>query len=721
MTTSLSDAQSIDNLLSDSSYDSMQFNAADWGYISDINNGAYADRINFSTTVLKQQLVDYNSAFITIPLQVSRAQLTASDGTYGGGFQAGITPTNPKAPGPSGAVSLPYPVVSSADYVTTQTASGISTTNAGYHGSYLKGNTYNEPLLAFRDSILSLICGLIVQTDNGQMIVNELGRVDMMNNLRLKIENSIDWMQTMGSLLHFSLDSAANSYYNGSSLPYVNGSTGEIFQNNLVNPFLPSAEISQGIYSTWPAPVPASTAPAGLALPGSAQGQPRLYGLTNGTIAITTGGALTVTGGTWNSSFVGGTVTTAGGLTFTITTVPTAVTATVLPLPGTAVATTTYSVNYGMSGMAVPNPGYNQGLANRIQFFQQASTYMQGLNTGTAVSGCYNLVVKIPLRMLHDFFEQLDFPIINVGFNLQLVLRQQNNSSGLQAPAAPTCYDGISPLQSGAVFGPNLAANALANPYALWTSACPAIQYGAGNGNDYGSTARLYYRSIKLNPAENEAFRTKLMRGFTKSIKFISTDMGFSPPGALTSIQNSYVISPSIVWPLRVWAMLYTNGTTNNNTTRFTGGALAGNWISGPSGGGTAANYSQAAQCGLQVTHGWMKNAQISVNNQPYFKVPLNTPDDFWLQFKDQLNRNTGCMIAYSDFITKFRYHVFDISRLSDRLPSKTEAVSLVLSFDRADTTAGPCDLVVMVERMNQVTMDFSASDVNITVGNITG
>jgi hypothetical protein len=115
-----------------------------------------------------------------------------------------------------------------------------------------------------------------------------------------------------------------------------------------------------------------------------------------------------------------------------------------------------------------------------------------------------------------------------------------------------------------------------------------------------------------------------------------------------------------------------------------------------------------------------MSNANILVNNQPYFKVPLSTPDDFWLQFKDQLNRNTGCMITYQDFIRSFRYHCFDLTRLSDRLPSKTEAVSLVLNFDRADYTAGPCDLVVLIERLNQVQFDFASSDVTVTVGNIT-
>jgi hypothetical protein len=148
-----------------------------------------------------------------------------------------------------------------------------------------------------------------------------------------------------------------------------------------------------------------------------------------------------------------------------------------------------------------------------------------------------------------------------------------------------------------------------------------------------------------------------------------------------------------------VWALLYrANALQGNNSANAT---------------------ALAASNGLQVVHGFMKNSNILVNNQQYFKNNLQTVDDHWLQVRDQFNRNTGSMITYKDFVEKFRYHCFDLQRLAERLPSKTEPVSLVLQFDRDDTYGGDCDLVCMIERMNQVQFDFSASDVNVIVGDL--
>ena len=584
-------------------------------------------------------------------------------------------------------------------------------------------------MLAFRDSILNLFCGLVVQTDNGQAIVNELGRLDFINNLRLKIENSIDWMQTIGSLLHFSLDTVATSYYQGSAgafvgsapVPFGPGNQQAGFANNNVNPFLPDTcfgGANGGHYGTAPTAVNTTSAST---LSSNTWSTRVTYDptLTNGTITIASTGVVLGNQTDFTPDMVGGTITVTGGTPYSgvIIGYTNATTLQVNtgapPLGPVGTFTISYNANTNQPPVAVPNPGFNQGLMNRIQFFQNASSYNPGAPNSTG--GSFSMVAKIPLTLLHDFFTQLDFPVINLGFNIQLIFRQPNNMGGATNSQFVQPYGGIGPLQAGSMYATNGT-----TPYAIWTTACPAIQYGGSTTatNTYGNTCRLYYRSLKLNPTENEAFKTKLMRGFTKKIKFISTDT-FQMNGAIfQTTNNSFVISPAIVWPLRVWAMLYTNGTTNSAVSQAQSGSLCGAYISNPSTGGT--QPSQAAQCGLQVCHGWMTNANIQVNNQPYFKVPLSTPDDFWLQFKDQLNRNTGCMISYQDFISKFRYHCFDLSRLSDRLPSKTESVSLVLNFDRADNWAGACDLVVMIERLNQVQMDFAASDVTITVGNIT-
>lgn len=715
MTTGLSDAQEIDNLLTDTTLDSVKFNDAQWGFITDINNGSYQDRVTISTTVLKQQLIDYHSAFLTIPMTVTRA---------------GLPLANAGSQLPTGSVN--NVVTSPYDYVNTQVNSAM---DPSQQGSYLKGNTHNEPLLCFRDSVLNLICGLIVQTDNGQAIVNELGYLDFINNLRLKIENSIDWSQTMSSLLHFSMDTVATSYFN-SGFPQFDGSRPWLTSNANVNPFLPDANAASGHYSTWPAGVTYETAPTSSAIPNGYVPTPTLS-YSTGTIALVgSTGAVTGTGTVFTPAMAVNATLFVGGQSAPVTGQTTATALTVpAGLLNDVAAGASYVIVYdAVDGAnqsfptAVPNPGFNKGVWDRVQIFQNASSYVRNNNTSSLSS--YNLIVKIPLRLLHDFFEQLDFPIINVGFNMQFIFRQSHNPNPPSAqPLAPSFYNNCPPMMGATMYGPNGTST-----YATWGAGLSAIQYGSttvgsANNQTYGTGVRLYYRSLKLNPADNEAFKTKLTRGFTKKIKFISTDT-YSPPQLISggSTGNSSVIAPSIVWPLRVWALLYSaNGAISKNSNQ---GALGGNYSSFVSGQpaqltGNASSVNtiasgMAPMNGLQVVHGWMKNANILVNNQQYFKNSLQTPDDFWLQFKEQLNRNTGCMITYQDFIKLFRYHCFDLSRLSDRLPSKTEAVSLQLVYDRADTQGGVCDLIVLIERLNQVQMDFAASDVTITVGNIT-
>ena len=734
MTTSYSDAQQIDNLLSDTTLDSVKYNDAQWSYISDINNGSYQDRIIFSTTVLKQQLIDYHSAFLTIPLCIQRAQLPTANG--GSAALSANFDDSPSARHKFDSMVCPLDYTNGQVDNTTQADPGTQT-------QYLRGPAASESLLCFRDSILNLICGLIVQTDNGQAIVNELGRLDFINNLRLKIENSIDWTETMGSLLHFSMDTVPTSAYSNITLNNVINSAASDSsvqvnaRNNSVNPFLPDQNLAtSGVYSGHIAKNSIIenrilTPDSGIAVvSGSVAGNSvAVASAANGVDATVSG-----TGTAFTAAMVGSvivlqnniTAANTNNLAYIITGYTSATVIAIRALTqGAAVPTygagTFYTVFSARATtgtqivpVAVPNPGFNKGVWDRVQIFQNSSVFVPGTN---GRCGQYHLVAKIPLRLLHDFFEQLDFPVINMGFNFQFILRQSHNSNQVGATStAVQCYQNCPPLMGASLFGPLYSAT---QSFACYTAGLPSISYGqslAGTYmSSYGTQCRLYYRSIKLNPSENEQFKARLLRGFTKKIKFISTD-SFQPQSAISTQSGNYQIAPSIVWPLRVWALLYTsNGQTGGNTTQ---GALGGNYNAAvPVSGGES---GRAAMNGLQVVHGWLRNANIMVNNQPYFKNNLQTVDDFWLQIKDQFNRNTGSMITYQDFVRNFRYHCFDISRLSDRLPSKTEAVSLSLTYDRADNVGQLCDLVVLIERMNQVQFDFSASDVAVTVGNIT-
>jgi hypothetical protein len=76
-------------------------------------------------------------------------------------------------------------------------------------------------------------------------------------------------------------------------------------------------------------------------------------------------------------------------------------------------------------------------------------------------------------------------------------------------------------------------------------------------------------------------------------------------------------------------------------------------------------------------------------------------------------------MISYEDFANYKRTIVFDLTRISERLMSPTEPVSLIFQGTRNDGLSYSLDLFFLVERKNQVTFRFSAADVAIVVGNL--
>ena len=78
-------------------------------------------------------------------------------------------------------------------------------------------------------------------------------------------------------------------------------------------------------------------------------------------------------------------------------------------------------------------------------------------------------------------------------------------------------------------------------------------------------------------------------------------------------------------------------------------------------------------------------------------------------------------MIRYVDWVQFKRYLCMDLTRLSDRLQSPTEPVSMTFVGYRDDLSGTGTQLqpYYMIERLNQVTFRFSSSDVAIVVGNL--
>jgi hypothetical protein len=327
-----------------------------------------------------------------------------------------------------------------------------------------------------------------------------------------------------------------------------------------------------------------------------------------------------------------------------------------------------------------------------VTVFQNDATYTSVAAGGTTPNGqtatngadVWNYIARIPLKLLHDYWMQLNFPIINVGFNIQLYFNQPNGVSGSVAPNFPVFQtDANSTLITG---GTTITGN-------------PQIFYGKGSG----TTCRLYYRTVKFSPADNARAAQMLTTGFTKSVKFISTDWNqqqnlvTANNGAVGNVVQ-YQITNSIVHPLRVWVLAYLVDTA-----------------------ATPLNMLQQPYYAPGVVTGSFINTNININNVPYFRQPQATEEEQWEQLREQFNPDEGSMIRFVDWQQFKRYLCMDLTRLSDRLQSPTEPVSLTFVGFRDDQSLSGTQLQVyyLIERLNQVTFRFSSSDVAIVVGNL--
>lgn len=235
----------------------------------------------------------------------------------------------------------------------------------------------------------------------------------------------------------------------------------------------------------------------------------------------------------------------------------------------------------------------------------------------------------------------------------------------------------------------------------LDTTGTPSIYYGVTPGG--GSGCRLYYRACKFQPADTARMAQLLTTGHTKSFKFMSTDWVVPAVNIIGtgSAQVQQQIEQSVVHPMRVWVLTYANNLNLNSS---------------PAAGQGSFIRSNVYSSG--VVTGSFTNTNILVNNVPYWRQNFQTTTDMWNQVKEQFT-GKGSMLRYIDWLNCRRIQVFDLTRIADRLQSPTEPVSLIWTGVRNDNLPYNLEMFFLIERMNQVTMRFSSSDVAIVVGNL--
>lgn len=665
----MTDAQQIYNLEHDVHKVPKQYLSANWNYLQDVQNGQYSNQIAFNTTSTKANLTDLHNAFITIPMGLSVTGSTSwpsQNGTVSADFEAPWQPPN----------------------------------------------------IAFKQSVLDLIGNLQVATDNGSVILNETN-TNLINNLRLLLEHDENWFFANADRLgawpdqfdDFHAPCAQAAWENGNQkiYPITNGTNGVTsigYQTGINAPTgTNNSQTAIGQWMTGGVPVnlePITNDPnefqTSFSVPATNNSNPAV-GSLSGTAdtAWTNGSAVTITG-----------VTLSNAVNSSQTSHPLKV-------------LTDRNLNYnkgfgkriGIFRSTLQNPGftYNFLTTSTTSGVQNTSQYIGWHNpTGQtpALTSYISYIAVIPLKLLHDFFMQMNFPIINWGLVITLYLNQTGGISGLSQTQYPPFMTDSS------------AGNTTADTYpgGTITTPAPAITYangltavGSPQGSVTGpySTCRLWYRAVQLEGTENRMFSEALLKGYKKRFKFISTDVirsrnqgatGTGQTGNLVAYTGgaapslNETITTSIVQPIRCWVLMT------------------------PTGHYSRSDYASG------VCPARLSDVQVQIANLNYFPTPINpqdvSPEQWWTLWKEQQDPAHPSMINYSHFINSHTYMCLDVSRLSNRLPSATLPTSVQIQASRADKNPYAVDVWYLFERWNEISIDFSNNGVNIVVGNVT-
>ena len=300
------------------------------------------------------------------------------------------------------------------------------------------------------------------------------------------------------------------------------------------------------------------------------------------------------------------------------------------------------------------NDKYNVGFVERNRALLDQAIENNGTYVADKSAG-FDVTVYIPLRYIHSFFEQLDFPLINVRLHISLYL----NLTGTSSEYLPFC---------------------------LGTLPAGTVETGTGVkvGLIPGEQCRLYYRRVLFKASENHAVVDKLSSGgFKKVITYSSFEINKSFKNISGTSSFTHKVHDGIRNAKRVWALVFPAGSVDGNK-----------WpspiMTGPYG---------------------LIDVNIRVNNTKQFANEFKTLQELWNELKKAMppalaGKDTASQLTFSDFVKTHRIHCFDISRYHNNLQGKAND-HVRIEVNAKVTTNAAVDIVYLVEREVKVELNY--------------
>jgi len=228
---------------------------------------------------------------------------------------------------------------------------------------------------------------------------------------------------------------------------------------------------------------------------------------------------------------------------------------------------TTATGTNSSASSAIENPA----LKNRVQLLRNYSNS----------SGTWNCAAYLPLGMLHEFFGNLNFPIVN--FPLLITFYINTGSSFM-----PLVVTGNSDVNQK-----------------------PIITIGHSNPVDgyISNSSRLLCKTVKFKPEAASAIGKALSSGISKTIEYQVTNLFTFSNLSTTNNSINQLITSSLVRPCRVWIFCAPSGGLNSHQT-----------LSPP-----------VTQAGIRFY-----NCNLQVNNSNFFANNINTPFELYKMLQDE-------------------------------------------------------------------------------------
>lgn len=301
--------------------------------------------------------------------------------------------------------------------------------------------------------------------------------------------------------------------------------------------------------------------------------------------------------------------------------------------------------------MKAGNAGYNAGFAHRVEILKLERD---------AVATLINFTARIPLKMVHPFFESLDCPLINCRMQLTA------NVSGIN--------------------------NSLFFPFMKQVSGSLPATTNVDVGNVLslsitGATKWVVYK-CEFQPETSKAISANVASGLSKTVTYWSSKHFKSTAGTADGSSQDYTITPGIKKARRVVALFQKQ-----------------------------ADWVDQAKCepALTNTVDKLTESNLEINNERVY--PQNIDSDY-LHFKNlqrelfsgEDQNSNGALITYQDFLRgTHRYYVYNIS--SSPYMIKDPNASVQLRFIGKKAGADNCELHFYVEHECNCIINLSTGD----------